>query len=223
MPFSSLEQAKPKAGKMHVLLFQPLTAERWPELEKLFGARGACGGCWCMWWRLARSRFVAQKGGKNKAAFKKIVQANEKPGVLAYLDGEPVGWCAVAPREVYTVLDRSRVLKRIDDQPVWSISCLFVARQFRRSGVSVQLIKAAVAHARNCGAKMVEAYPIEPRKAAMPDAFAWTGLVSAFRRAGFTEAARRSATRPIMRLTITDPVTTVRLHAEYDKIDAETI
>lgn len=155
-----------------------------------------------MWWRLARSQFVAQKGEKNKSAFKKIVRANEKPGVLAYLDGVPIGWCAVAPRQAYTFLDRSRVLKRIADHPVWSISCLFVARPFRRSGVSVQLINAAVAHARTCGAKIVEGYPVEPRKTSMPDAFAWTGLASAFGRAGFKEVARRSFTRPIMRFTI---------------------
>lgn len=184
------------------LTFEPLTRERWPDLVRLFGERGACGGCWCMWWRLSRAEFMKQKGDGNKAAFKQIVTSGAVPGILAYAQGQPVGWCAVAPREVYSFWERSRVLGRVDDQPVWSITCLFVARPFRRAGVSVALLKAAVAHAEEQGATIVEGYPVEPRKDKMPDAFAWTGLASAFRHAGFREVARRSTTRPIMRFVI---------------------
>jgi GNAT superfamily N-acetyltransferase len=184
------------------LTFQPLTPNRWADLEALFGERGACGGCWCMWWRLTRAEFQKRKGRRNKAAFKKIVETSEIPGVLAYADGQPIGWCAVAPREDYLLLERSRTLARVDGKAVWSVTCLFVARQFRRAGVSVQLLGAAAAHARSRGATIVEGYPVEPRTDSMPDAFAWTGLVSAFRQAGFREVARRSATRPMMRLEL---------------------
>jgi GNAT superfamily N-acetyltransferase len=184
------------------LKFQPLTPDRWGDLERLFGERGACGGCWCMWWRLTRAEFQQRKGRRNKAAFQRIVASAQIPGVLAYAGGQPVGWCAVAPREVYPLLERSRTLARVDDQPVWSVTCLFVARPFRRAGVSVALLKAAAAHARSRGAAIVEGYPVEPRTDSMPDAFAWTGLASAFRQAGFREVARRSATRPIMRLLL---------------------
>jgi GNAT superfamily N-acetyltransferase len=152
-----------------------------------------------MWWRLTPDDFQKQKGQRNKAAFKKIVGAPEIPGILAYADGQPVGWCAVAPREHYPLLERSRTLARVDNKAVWSVTCLFVARPFRRAGVSVQLLRAAAAHARSRGATIVEGYPIEPRTDSMPDAFAWTGLVSAFRQAGFREVARRSATRPIIK------------------------
>jgi GNAT superfamily N-acetyltransferase len=190
----------PHANRKLKLSFQPLTPNRWPDLERLFGERGACGGCWCMWWRLTRARFNEQKGRKNKAAFKNIVASNQRPGVLGYVNGEPVGWCAVAPRESYQVLERSRVLGRVDDQPVWSVTCLFVAKPYRQAGLSRELLRAAAAHATNCDATVVEGYPVDPRKASMPDAFAWTGLASTFRRAGFKEVARRSATRPIMRL-----------------------
>src|SRR4051794_6793426 len=110
------------------LTFQPLVPKRWPDLEALFGERGACGGCWCMWWRLTRAEFQKQKGQRNKAAFKKIVEAAEIPGVLAFAEGKPVGWCAVAPREDYPLLERSRTLARVDDEAVWSVTCLFVAR-----------------------------------------------------------------------------------------------
>ena len=181
---------------------RPLSAERWADLERLFGERGACGGCWCMWWRIRRSEFEKNKGAGNKKRFKKIVASSETPGLIAYARGEPVAWCAIAPREAYPILENSRVLKRIDDQPVWSVTCFFVSRPYRRQGVTAQLLEAAVKYARRKGARIVEGYPVAPRKGRMPDAFAWTGLVGAFRSAGFVEAARRSKTRPIMRFVI---------------------
>jgi GNAT superfamily N-acetyltransferase len=152
-----------------------------------------------MWWRLKRSTFNQQKGDRNKAAFKAVVDTGDAPGILAYAKGIPIGWCAVAPRESYPALERSRILKRIDDQPVWSIVCLFIARPYRRKGVSVELIRAAADYVRKRGGKIVEGYPVEPRNNEMPDAFAWTGLASAFLKAGFVERERRSETRPIMR------------------------
>src|SRR6266700_5058846 len=130
------------------LKFQPLTPKRWPDLESLFGERGGWGGCWCMWWRLSRAEFQKRKGQRNKAAFKQIVEDAELPGVLAYANGQPVGWCAVAPREQYPVLERSRTLARADSKAVWSVTCLFVARPFRRAGVSVQSVPPLAMHAR---------------------------------------------------------------------------
>lgn len=180
----------------------PLTPDRWADFEQLFGERGACGGCWCMWWRLKRSEFEKQKGAKNKRTMRKIVASGEVPGILAYAGAEPVGWCAVGPREWYPVLQRSRTLKPVDDQSVWSITCFFVARPYRRRGVSSQLLKAAVAHARMRAARVIEGYPVEPKKGQLPDAFAWIGLPSTFRKAGFVEVLRRSPTRPIMRHTV---------------------
>jgi len=138
----------------------PLTPDRWADFEKLFGQRGACGGCWCMWWRLRRSQFEKQKGAPNKRAMKRIVNAGEIPGLLAYVRGEPVGWCSVAPREAYPVLSRSRILKPIDDKPVWSVVCFFIAKAHRRTGLSVKLLEAVTAYARKNGAKIIEGYPV---------------------------------------------------------------
>jgi len=145
------------------LEFHALTPHRWSDLEALFGARGASGGCWCMWWRLARSQFAKQKGAANKKAFRKIVDAGPPPGVLAYTGGYPIAWCALAPREAYPVLERSRILKPIDDRPVWCVVCLFVARPFRRRGVSAKLLEAAAVYARKRGAAIVEGYPVDPK------------------------------------------------------------
>jgi len=180
----------------------PLTAERWIDLEKLFGERGACGGCWCMWWRLRRSEFERQKGEENRKALKSIVDSGEIPGILAYAGSEPIGWCAVAPREAYPALERSRTLKRVDDEPVWSVVCFFVAKPFRGKGIAGKLLKAALDYVRNQGGRIVEGYPVEPKKGRMPDVFAYTGLASTFCKAGFVKILQRSETRPIMRYTI---------------------
>lgn len=184
------------------LEFHPLSPERWKDLESLFGERGACGGCWCMWWRLKRSQFEKQKGEENRKALKKIVDSGEIPGLLAYANGQPIAWCSVAPRETFPVLERSRTLKRIDDQPVWSVVCFFVAKPFRRKGLTVKLLRASLEYAKEHGARIVEGYPVEPKKTSIPDAFAFTGLVSVFRKARFVEVLRRSETRPIMRYYI---------------------
>ncbi len=178
--------------------FHPLTSARWRDFEKLFGARGACGGCWCMSWRLSRADFDRNKGQPNRRAMKRLVDTGHIPGILAYAGREPIGWCSVAPRKDFLRLQTHRTLKAIDDQPVWSVVCLFVAKPWRKHGVSVALLKAASEYARKHGAKIVEGYPTDPGQT-LPDPFVYTGLVSAFRSAGFEEVARPAKTRAIMR------------------------
>jgi GNAT superfamily N-acetyltransferase len=182
----------------HVVV-RPLTAARWNDFAALFGERGACGGCWCMLWRLPRRTFDAQKGDGNRDAMRALVDAGEEPGLLGYRGREPIGWVSLGPRPEFEALERSRILKPIDAQPVWSITCLFVAKAHRRTGVSRALLEAAAAHVRRRGGAIVEGYPQEPKRSDMADVFAWTGIASAFRSAGFREVARPSPTRPIMR------------------------
>ena len=155
-----------------------------------------------MWWRLTRSQFEKQKGAGNKRAMKRIVDSGEIPGILGYVAGDPIAWCAVAPRGAYPLLERSRILKPVDDQSVWSIVCLFVDKKSRRKGITLKLIKAAVEHVRSQGGRIVEGYPVEPKKSQIPDLFAYHGLASTFLKAGFKEVLRRSETRPIMRYSI---------------------
>jgi GNAT superfamily N-acetyltransferase len=183
--------------------FRPLTEERWGDLERLFGARGACAGCWCMYWRLGRAAFEAGKGEPNRRAFRSLVRRGTVPGVLAYEGEKPIGWCAVEPRSAYPALERSRTMRALDDRPVWSVTCFFIARPWRRRGLSVQLLEAAVQHACTSGATLIEGYPSVPRQGRLPDAFAWTGVLRTFERAGFTLAARPSEARRIMRKELT--------------------
>ena len=191
--------SRSSASSRPALQFHPLTPERWKDLETLFGERGACGGCWCMWWKLPRADFEKGKGDGNKRALKKIVRSGRVPGLLAYAGKEPVGWCALEPRANYPRFERSRVLKPVDDQPVWSVVCFFIARPYRGRGIAGRLLAAAVDYAKKQGARVVEGYPVEARKGRLPDPFVYMGLPSTFQKAGFVEVARRSATRPIMR------------------------
>ena len=180
--------------------YHPLTEARWNDFEELFGRNGACGGCWCMSWRLPRKQFNAQKGAGNCAAMKALVEAGVMPGLLGYLDGRPVGWCSLAPREHYPALGRSRVLQPVDDQPCWSVSCLFVHRAYRNKGVATLLLRAAIDYLKDKAVRFLEGYPVEPWVGKpIPAAFAWTGVPKVFAANGFSEVARRSPTRPIMR------------------------
>jgi GNAT superfamily N-acetyltransferase len=187
---------------MNISIF-PLTPDRWKDFELLFGPRGACAGCWCMYWKLTRKVFTAGQGELNRLAQNQIVTSDKTPGLIAYLDGIPAGWVAVEPRENYPVLNNSRILRALDDIPVWSVTCFFVARKYRNQGLTVALLKAAIVFVKEKGGEVIEGYPVEPRNGAKnPPAFVYTGLASAFLQAGFSEAVRRSETRPIMRYMI---------------------
>ncbi|OGU37134.1 MAG: hypothetical protein A2068_13665 [Ignavibacteria bacterium GWB2_35_6b] len=194
---------------MPKLKFKQLKKETWKDFTTLFGERGACGGCWCMHWRLTSSQFDKLKGEGNKKAMKKLVDKNTTIGIIAYDGKIPIGWCSVAPREDFIRLGNSKVLKPVDDKPVWSIVCFFINKEYRKQGLSSEIIKGAVefckklskAKSRSAGkkAQIVEGYPVEPYTENMPAAFAWTGFPNAFIKAGFEEVTRRSKTRPIMR------------------------
>ncbi len=187
---------------MHRFEYLPLTKNRWKDFEKLFGERGACGGCWCMYWREKNSEFKKKKGKGNKRAMKALVNKNKTVGILAYLNNKAVGWCSVSPREDFIRLENSKVLSPVDDKPVWSVSCFFIDKEYRQQGLSTELLKGAIDFAKKKGAKILEGYPVVPYSEKIPAAFAWTGFSSAFEKAGFHEVARRSKNRPIMRYVI---------------------
>jgi GNAT superfamily N-acetyltransferase len=152
-----------------------------------------------MYWRQTRTQYEEQHGEPNRRNMKALVDSGTVPGILAYSSDEPVGWCSIAPREEFGTLARSRVLKPVDDQHVWSVVCFFITRSQRRMGLTVKLLQAAIEYARSNGASIVEGYPVEPKGGESPDVFVYTGLFSAFKQAGFTEVMRRSETRPIVR------------------------
>ena len=185
------------------LSFHPLTQKLWRDFEMLFGAHGACGGCWCMYWKLRGKSFSENTGDSARQMQKSIVDAKIIPGLLVYSEGYPVGWIAVEPRSQYPKLAHSSTLKPVDDQEVWSITCFFVEKKHRHHGITVELLKAAAEYVKDQGGKIVEGYPIDAQNAQLqPDPFVYTGTASAFKQAGFQEVARNSPKRPIFRYTI---------------------
>jgi GNAT superfamily N-acetyltransferase len=183
------------------LSIKPIKRNLWPDLEELFGLNGACGGCWCMFWKLRGKSFDESKGSTTRQMHKSLVDSGMVTGLLAYLHGEVVGWVAVEPRSAYEKLAHSRALKPVDDQEVWSVTCFYIARKHRRQGITVGLLKAAVEHVKRQGGRIVEGYPVDVQKD-MPAPFIYTGTASAFQQAGFKEVARNAPTRPIFRFDI---------------------
>jgi GNAT superfamily N-acetyltransferase len=179
------------------LIVRPLRPELWPALEDLFGKQGACNGCWCMYWRLG-SAYHQRARHKNKADFKKIVKRGPPPGLLAFDGKVPVGWCQLTPRAALPWLEKARLLKRIDDAPVWSVSCFYVRRGYRKQGVTSALIAAALKAAKRARAPALEAYPVDTGKPGATSNL-FTGVGSTFARHGFKKVAGRVLHRPVMR------------------------
>ena len=175
----------------------PVTPDRWDDLVALFGERGAYDGCWCTWWRQTSSEYSANRGEGNRAILCDLVERGDEPGLLAYLDGRPVGWVSVGPREVFGRLQRSPKLKSVDERPAWAIVCFYVDRDARNAGVGRALLDAAVDHVRARGGDLVEGYPVDPGRR-FDAAATFTGTTGMFERARFTEAARRGG-RAIVR------------------------
>jgi GNAT superfamily N-acetyltransferase len=179
------------------LEFHPVTADRWRDLVTLFEGHGNPGYCWCTLWRLPSQRYTQLKSAGRKRAMHARVKAGVPVGVLAYRDGEPAGWCSIAPRETYERLERSKTLKRIDDEQVWSVVCFFVKRSERGQGLPVRLLRAAVEYAISQGARVVEGYPVEPGRS-----YRFMGSPAVFEQSGFRVAARAENGRAIVRYVI---------------------
>ncbi|MDX2179314.1 MAG: GNAT family N-acetyltransferase [Bryobacteraceae bacterium] len=173
----------------------PLTPKLWPALEELFATNRTCNQCWCMYWRIG-SAYRNRAGGDNKSDFRQLVREDDPPGHLAFDGGKPVGWLQLTPRGALPALERNKRLARVDEVPVWSISCFFVRVGYRKRGVTEALIAAAIAAARKAGAPALEAYPVD---AGETSSSSFTGYLSTFLRLGFREVERRAPARPIVR------------------------
>jgi GNAT superfamily N-acetyltransferase len=183
---------------------RPVGPGQWKDVERLFGPSGAYSGCWCMWWRVPSKQFAANGNAGNKSGLREVVGKGEPVGLLAYEAGEPVGWMALAPREAYPRVQRSRALKhRTEEAGVWAVTCFFIDRTKRRTGVAAALLDAAAGYARDGGASIVEGYPVDTEEGKAADLF--TGTVNLFARAGFAVHERpATGRRVIMRRPVSD-------------------
>jgi GNAT superfamily N-acetyltransferase len=189
----------------------PLTPARFADLAALFEEGGDPKWCWCTYFRV-RGRSWANatpQGNRKELETRAALDPAEHPapGLIAYRDGRAIGWVSLGPREDYDRLAYSKVLAPLDDTLVWSIVCFVVSRRARGKGVATALLDAAVAYARDQGASMLEAYPVDTGGGRVSAASAFHGTLPMFKRAGFRVAARRQANtstpvRPIVRLEI---------------------
>ena len=178
------------------LTIRPAIPELWPALESLFETSGPSRRCWCMYWRIGAA-YRRRPREENRAALREIIALGPPPGLLAFDGDTPVGWAQLTPRDALPWLDvHTWRLGRVDDVPVWSLSCFVVAKPYRRRGVCAALIDAALEAARLAGALALEAYPLD---ASLTPSTSHTGYVTTFARAGFVEVARHVPPRPIMR------------------------
>ena len=183
----------------------PLTPDRWADLEAIFNARGCsiARGCWCMAYRRSGAQEPPPPGttraSENKAQLEALVERGRPPGLIGYRGEVPVGWISIGPREDYAKLARSPVMKPVDDQPVWSVICFVVPTEYRGQGVARALLNGAVAYAREHGARLIEAYPVD-KPTRSNDESMWFGAKSMYDQAGFSEVARRKPHRPVVRL-----------------------
>jgi hypothetical protein len=183
------------------LTVKPLTADTWADFEAIMGPNGGARGCWCMHWRLSIQEWMKGKGDGNRAAMRKLAGRTTPPGVVAYLDAEPVSWCGFGDRADFPRMRRSALLKPVDDEPVISLTCLYIKKGHRDQGLSSVVITAVCGYlADTAETRTVEAYPVEPARGRKAGAdTAMTGIASAFRDAGFTEVARPRRDRPVLR------------------------
>ncbi|MCW2760570.1 MAG: GCN5-related N-acetyltransferase [Marmoricola sp.] len=190
------------------LVVEPLTRWLWPAFEELLDQGGPSSRCWCMYWRIG-AEYRRRRAEENRADFRQVVAEGPPPGLLALVDGVAVGWCQVTPRAAVPAIEGPWRLRRLDDLPVWAITCFYVHKGHRRQGIMSALVSAALDLARSAGVHALEAYPID---SSVSPSTTSTGYTSTFEEAGFVEVARRSPERPIMRFSLADTGDTERAH-----------
>lgn len=187
------------------VVVHPLSPECWGDLESVFNAKGCsvARGCWCMYYRVSGKGALTRPSDTQrmdaKQALRELASRDPPPGLIGYRGKTPVGWISLGPRPDFAKLARSPVMKPVDDKPVWSIVCFVVPSEFREQGVARELLAGAVKYARQQGAKLLEAYPVDKVVAPSSES-SWFGSKAMFDEAGFEEVARRKPARPIVRL-----------------------
>jgi GNAT superfamily N-acetyltransferase len=188
------------------LQFHPLTPERWPDLVGLFQTQANTRSCWCRFWRDTKEEHARGSPEAHARTLETAVRAGAPLGILAYRDGEAIGWCSIAPRETYGRVEATPAIARVDDEPTWSVVCFVVRRTERREGLTLALLRAAVAHAAAQGARVVEGYPVERhvRDDGSPigPPFRYMGSSSIYRAVGFRDVAPPGRVRRFMRLRV---------------------
>ncbi|WP_298875307.1 GNAT family N-acetyltransferase [uncultured Microbacterium sp.] len=186
----------------------PATGDRFDDAETALDS-GDGPGCQCQWWLLTNAQFQESSRDELTARFRAEMQKERPPGLIAYVDGEPAGWVRVGPRTAQARLLRTRDVKTataepLDAEDVWAVSCFVVGTRHRGQGLTRILLDAAVATARDAGARVVEAYPLDPTVSKRSANQLYRGTVSVFEDAGFDIVDRPKPDRALVSLTLRD-------------------
>jgi len=185
----------------------PASPDRFDDVEHALTGGGDGGSCWCQWWMLRAKDFDAATSEERRGLLRDDLGESPASGLVAYVDGEPAGWVKVSARPAQPRLARTRNFQHspepFDDASVWAVTCFVVRREYRRQGLSEQLLDAAIDHARSHGARVVEGYPVDTSAKKSSSNELYHGALSTFVDAGFTEVARPTPARPIVSLTLT--------------------
>jgi predicted GNAT family acetyltransferase len=184
------------------ILVREIEPGDWVVIEALFGDKGACGGCWCMYWRvpIGGKTWQGRSNDRNRKDFKKLVTSGRVFGCLAFCGNEPVGWCCIGPRADFPRLARVKALATEWTDRTWSITCFYIPSKWRGRGVATRLVEHAVIVARKHGATELEGYPVAPAKGGeskIPAAFAWTGVTPLFERRQFVKITLPGQSRSV--------------------------
>ncbi len=190
---------------------EPATADRFDDAQHALTGGGDGKSCQCQWWTITSTRFNATSADERRTMLRDEIAAGPPPALIAYIDGEAAGWVRVGPRTAQPRLGRTKAYATVSEEPwddpaVWAISCFVVRREHRGRGLSAHLLDAAVQHARDNGARVVEGYPVDPDAGHAHSANSlYHGVVSTFRDAGFREVGRSRADRAVMALDLAAP------------------
>ena len=186
-----------------------LSSQNWDDLLALFGKSGGYGHCWCMPWRISNKQYVETSHDDRRILLKTITDEKpDPPGLIGYVDNQPVAWCGFSPRTSFERLNRSRNIKPIDEKEVWSIVCFFIHKNFRGKNIISELIAGAIEYAKNNIVSIIEAYPIElSENERLEGTPIWYGTKSIFTNLGFkkvgnTKSKSAGKVRIIMRYYI---------------------
>jgi GNAT superfamily N-acetyltransferase len=185
----------------------PVTPDRVDDFVKVANPNRRASHCWCLSHRLSAREISELGAGSRESAFRVLCERKNPPGVIGYSDGEPVGWCSVGPRSENTRLSQSRLIRPLDDLPVWSIICVVIRGGHRRRGYTTPLINGAVEYAAARGAPAVESYPVDPGSRRIDLTMAFVGTRAMFEKVGFevvgsTAAMASKLPRLVMRRMI---------------------
>lgn len=185
----------------------PATTERFGDVEHALTGGGDGGSCWCQWWMLPNKDFSSTTSDEKHDLLREQTAEGPHPsGLVAYVDGEAAGWVKVAPRTDQPRLARTRAYKDspepFDDPSVWAVSCFIVRREYRGHGLASRLLEAAIDHARQSGARVIEGYPLDNTASKPSSNELFHGALTTFLDAGFQEVARDKPTRAIVALQV---------------------